>query len=115
MFRTGFRGLNKDHLPIKEIEPFFRSTGTLEIEIGGMMLPLNLAHRHERRYAAAHILSLQYPQSDIDKMLFKRFVRPGDTLLDAGANIGFTALEALAAAVPSDLVRGGTRRQKVSV
>jgi FkbM family methyltransferase len=69
----------------------------LSIEVGGTMLPLNLAHRHERRYAAAHVLNLQYPQSDIDKMLFARFVRAGDALLDAGANIGFTALEALSA------------------
>src|SRR5690606_38241335 len=35
------------------------------------------------------------PQSDIDIFLFRRFVRDSDVVLDAGANIGVTALECL--------------------
>ncbi len=58
------------------------------IRIGRRRLALDLRNPHERAYA-------ENPAT-IDAMIARRFVRGGDVVLDAGANIGFTALVYLA-------------------
>ncbi len=80
-----------------EIEANLRQSGTATFEIAGTPIVLDLANRHERYYAASLLLDIRYPQGDVDLALFRRFVRAGDRVLDAGANIGVTALELLAA------------------
>jgi FkbM family methyltransferase len=70
--------------------------GEVEVTIGDLSLALNLQLPHERRYALGLLHGLRNPQADIDHELFKRYVRSGDVILDAGANIGVTAAEALA-------------------
>lgn len=82
-------------LPFTQIEPFIRTQGQSTFAFAGRQITLHLQHRHERAYAAKLLMNVAYPQSDIDSMLFQRLVQPGDTVLDAGANIGFTALECL--------------------
>lgn len=82
-------------IPLGQIDAFIRTQGQVAFTFAGRTISFDLRHRHERAYAAKLLFNLAYPQSDIDSMLFKRFVRPGDTVLDAGANIGFTALEFL--------------------
>jgi FkbM family methyltransferase len=51
---------------------------------------------HEKRYALGLLFGFRNPQADIDSLLFRANIRPGDVILDAGANIGITAAEALA-------------------
>lgn len=75
-----------------EIEGNVKSTGSAYISIHDFPVKLDLSNPHERRYAACAILDVQYPQYDIDRMLISKFVREGDRVLDAGANIGLTAL-----------------------
>lgn len=82
-------------LPLGQIDSYIHTQGQVTFALAGRPICLDLQHRHERAYAAKLLLKLEYPQSDIDSMLFKRFVRVGDAVLDAGANIGFTALECL--------------------
>ena len=69
--------------------------GWVSIEFGGIALRLNMAMPHERRYLLRHLFGCRYPQADIDTLLFKRYLRQGDVILDAGANIGVTAIEAM--------------------
>ncbi|QBX38110.1 FkbM family methyltransferase [Brevundimonas sp. S30B] len=64
-------------------------------EIAGVPITFDLAQPHERRYAACAALDVKYPQRDIDAALYDHVLRPGDRVLDMGANIGLTALEAL--------------------
>ncbi|WP_419688139.1 MULTISPECIES: FkbM family methyltransferase [Burkholderia] len=78
-----------------EIEGSIRDSGKVTFEIGAIPITFDLSHRHERYYAASLILDIRYPQGDIDRALFRRFVSAGDQVLDAGANIGVTALELL--------------------
>lgn len=78
-----------------EIEGSIRESGKVTFEIGSTPITFNLSHRHERYYSASLLLDIQYPQGDIDRALFRRFVKAGDQVLDAGANIGVTALELL--------------------
>ncbi|MGP8474584.1 FkbM family methyltransferase [Burkholderia sp. PR2] len=80
-----------------EIEERIRDSGKVTFEIGTIPITFDLSHRHERYYAASLILDIRYPQGDIDRGLFRRFVKAGDQVLDAGANIGVTALELLEA------------------
>lgn len=84
------------------------------IEIAGVTVPLDLRNRHERDYFARHYLNAPHPQADVDRLIFRTFVRPGDITLDAGCNIGMTIAELLEAgsshvhafeAVPSLYVR----------
>ncbi|MDR5797264.1 FkbM family methyltransferase [Caballeronia sp. LZ008] len=82
-------------LHLSQIEAFVKSHGTATFTLAGRNITFDLSNRHERAYAATLLMNVQYPQSDLDSYLFKRFVRPGDAVLDAGANIGFTALECL--------------------
>lgn len=85
----------RDALSYEQIQAFVRTSGSCSFLKAGHTLNLDLRHKHERAYAAKCLLRVHYPQSDIDTLLFNRFVRPGDRVLDAGANIGFTALECL--------------------
>lgn len=41
------------------------------------------------------MLGKRYPQCEIDKLVFSRFIAAGSSFLDLGANIGFTALLSL--------------------
>ncbi|HEY7550945.1 MAG TPA: FkbM family methyltransferase [Hyphomicrobiaceae bacterium] len=70
--------------------------GSITVEIGGLPIKLDLRFPHERRYALGFLHALRNPQADIDRLLFQRYVRPGDIVLDAGANIGVSAADALA-------------------
>lgn len=70
--------------------------GEVEVTIGDLPITLDLRFPHERRYALGFLHGLRNPQADIDRALFQRYVRRGDSILDAGANIGVTAAEALA-------------------
>lgn len=67
------------------------------VEIAGMTIPLDLTNRHERDYFVRHYLRVPHPQADVDRLIFKAFVRPGDVTLDAGCNIGMTIAELLEA------------------
>jgi len=80
---------------LNELEGHIRTEGRVSISRAGLDLSLDLSKPHERRYAAYVIANVRYPQFDLDGMLFKQFVMPGDVVLDAGANIGFTALQCL--------------------
>lgn len=71
--------------------------GPLELEFCGRRLALDLRHRHERAYATKLLLGARHAQVDIDEMLFATVIRAGDRVLDAGAHVGFTALEMIAA------------------
>jgi FkbM family methyltransferase len=72
------------------------SDGLVEVTIGGLPLKLDLRFPHERRYALGLLHGLRNPQADIDRQLFQKYVRSGDVVLDAGANVGVTVAEALA-------------------
>ncbi|MFM0348016.1 FkbM family methyltransferase [Paraburkholderia sp. RL17-347-BIC-D] len=85
--------MSNENLLLSQLDGFIRTTGTATFRIGDRSITLDLANRHERAYAATLLLHVRHPQSDIDTFLFKHFVAPGDSVLDAGANIGFTALE----------------------
>lgn len=67
------------------------------VEIAGITVPLDLTNRHERDYFVRHYLRVPHPQADVDRLIFKAFVRPGDVTLDAGCNIGMTIAELLEA------------------
>jgi FkbM family methyltransferase len=82
---------------LASVEPHIRTEGRMLFEIDGRRLDINLQHPHERAYAAKLLFKAKHPQSDVDAFLLQRFVRPGDAVLDAGANIGFTAIEMLQA------------------
>ena len=87
--------MNHPAIPLGQIDAFIRPQGQVTFTFAGKNITFALQHRHERAYAAKLLFNLEYPQSDIDSMLFKRFIQPGDKVLDAGANIGFTSLECL--------------------
>jgi FkbM family methyltransferase len=70
--------------------------GEVEITLGDLSLALDLQFPHERRYALGLLHGLRNPQADIDRQLFQKYVRCGDVVLDAGANVGVTAAGALA-------------------
>lgn len=79
-----------------ELEPLLRPARERAVlQIDGVALTLDLTQAHERRYFVSHWFNVLYPQADIDRLLFERFVRKGDVVLDAGANIGYTALQLL--------------------
>jgi hypothetical protein len=66
-----------------DLERHIRRAKRLTVHLAGHSLELDLSFKHERAYAAKLILNLRHPQSDLDEFLFKRFVKPGDTVLDA--------------------------------
>lgn len=72
-----------------------RTSGTIKVKIGSEHIELNLENSHERLYAANILGGIRYPQADIDKLIIQNFVKPNDLVVDAGANIGFTALQFL--------------------
>jgi FkbM family methyltransferase len=79
-----------------EAERRLANNGEVTITIGDMEIGLNLAFVHERRYALGYLFGFRNPQADIDQHIFRESVRSGDVVLDAGANVGVTAAEALA-------------------
>jgi len=80
-----------------DLEGLIRTSGTATFLLAGCPITFDLANRHERAYAARLLLDVRHPQADIDQFLFRRLIRDSDTVLDAGANIGVTALECLEA------------------
>ncbi len=80
---------------IDEIFHLLKLDGDIVVKIGDVDLQLDLRQPHERRYALCAVANVRYPQKDIDSALFDKFILPGDRVLDLGANIGLTALEAL--------------------
>ncbi|WAC49581.1 FkbM family methyltransferase [Asticcacaulis sp. SL142] len=84
-------------MDIHDFENIVRTSGLVTFPVAGSGLTLDLSLHHERLYACKLLLNVRYPQADIDTMLIKRFVLPNDSVLDAGANIGFTCLEFVAA------------------
>ena len=80
---------------LKDLDDLLRHDGERTFEVAGSSITLHLKNHHERRYAACLKLPIRYPQYDIDKLLIERFIRPGDAVLDAGANIGLVALRFL--------------------
>jgi FkbM family methyltransferase len=58
------------------------------IRIGNRDLDLDLRAFHEKQYYLDYVNTIP----DVDGIIAKRLLRNGDTVLDAGANIGFTAL-----------------------
>lgn len=80
-------------LDIYGLVPHIRNSGSVSFDIDGCALNLDLSFHHERLYACKLLLNVQYPQADIDTMLISRLIQKDDIVLDAGANIGFTALE----------------------
>lgn len=81
---------------VSDIDTMLRCSGRVSLEIAGTSIWLDLEHPHERRYAA-YFLGFRYPQAHLDRLLLQKFIRSGEAVLDAGANIGMTALEALEA------------------
>jgi FkbM family methyltransferase len=79
-----------------DAEGLVASTGEVTVTIGDLQLTLDLRFPHERRYALGFLFDLRNPQADIDRQLFRACVQAGDLVLDAGANVGVTAAEALA-------------------
>ena len=70
-------------------------TGKLELTVCDTDITFDMSMPHERRYVLRELFGCKYPQADIDTLIFKDTIKLGDRLLDAGANIGMTALEAL--------------------
>lgn len=66
------------------------------LNFAGSLIELDLTKKHEKAYAEKiQSPATKHPQADLDEKIFERFIRKGDVVLDCGANIGFTALEAL--------------------
>lgn len=92
--RRAFRKMLKPFLP--DPEKHIRKDGPAAVMIGSRVVRLDLSNIHERRYIIAEMFNRRHPPHDIDVMLTEKFVRPGDVVLDAGANIGVTAAYFLA-------------------
>jgi methyltransferase, FkbM family len=58
------------------------------VRIGEYKISLNLNNRHEKNYYEC----INGTATDFDILIAQRFLKPGDTVLDAGANIGFSSL-----------------------
>lgn len=82
-------------LMAKDLEPFVKQSGTVRVQHGNYQLDLDLANVHERRYLLKLVMDVRYPQSDIDSKIYSALIKPTDSVLDAGANIGFTLIEFL--------------------
>jgi methyltransferase, FkbM family len=80
---------------ISKLESFMKFKGNIALDIKGTIVTLNLSMPHEKRYFLREVFDVKYPQADIDTFIYKNCIRNGDVVLDAGANIGITALEAL--------------------
>ncbi|MBW7984878.1 FkbM family methyltransferase [Enterobacillus tribolii] len=80
-----------------DVEKYFNREGHISVEIAGYPLRLDLANQYERRCALCLLCDVTHPQFDITRFLINHLVKKGDRVLDAGANIGLTALWLLAA------------------
>lgn len=78
-----------------EISSKFFPSNNVTLYIDGREITFNTRYPHECQYIAKILLDIRIPQADIDSALFKKFIKKGDKVLDAGANIGFTAIECL--------------------
>jgi FkbM family methyltransferase len=79
-------------LPSLLRRPILRLWPHQSIGIGRHTLDLDTSQRHEQRYFEAAARR----EKTIDILVGERFIRRGDAVLDAGANIGFTSLAYLA-------------------
>jgi FkbM family methyltransferase len=77
----------------KEIAPYFPEHKIININIDGYTINLNTQFLHDQQYLVKLLFDIKTPQADIDSALFKAFVNKDDRIIDAGANIGFTAIE----------------------
>jgi FkbM family methyltransferase len=82
-------------MDIFEIEALVNYRGTVTASCCGIKMVFNMVMPHERRYFIRLLCECRYPQADIDTLIFKNIIHKGDRVLDAGANIGITAIEAL--------------------
>lgn len=64
----------------------------VKVNFAGHMLILDTRWKHERDYLDYIRLSRITGPLAMDAWAFSHFVKPGDIVLDAGANIGFTSL-----------------------
>jgi len=64
----------------------------VDLAINGLELALHLTNKHEIAYYRWLCESQRSPQIDIDHLVFQKFIAPGSSFLDLGANIGFTSL-----------------------
>jgi FkbM family methyltransferase len=76
-----------------KVSDLFRLDKEVNININGSPILFKSYHPHERQYIAKLLFDIRVPQADIDTLIFEKFVKNGDSVLDGGANIGFTALE----------------------
>ncbi|RCK03945.1 hypothetical protein TH5_22710 [Thalassospira xianhensis MCCC 1A02616] len=83
--------MNNQHL----LNIIIKYTGILTLKLYENEITFDMSMRHERQYALRILFECRIPQADIDLLLFQKFIKPGDYVLDAGANIGITAIEAL--------------------
>lgn len=84
-------GLKPKIPQLQLLEEIIPANSTAAIKIGDVYIDLDLSNTHERLYLLSDVFHLDHPQHDIDVKLIERLCRPGDVVLDAGANIGVTA------------------------
>jgi FkbM family methyltransferase len=80
-----------------DLSPYFLPAKVVTLYIDGRPITFDTQYPHDRQYISKLMLDIRIPQADIDSILFKSFVRKGDRVIDAGANIGFTAIECISA------------------
>jgi FkbM family methyltransferase len=64
-------------------------SGSVELLIGKRTITLDLNDAHEKKYLAAE----EGGKQTIDGLIAEAILKPGDIIVDAGANIGYTALK----------------------
>jgi FkbM family methyltransferase len=80
---------------LDDIQSSIKQSGTCTVQIQGCAVTFDMSQPHERAYAVRALMEVRYPQSDIDTAVLGVLIKEGDVVLDAGANIGMTALECL--------------------
>lgn len=74
------------------LEYWSRKRHCRKIRIGDYQLELDLRWKHEASYLKWASKQRQSGPIAFDTLAIQHFINPGDVVLDAGANIGFTAL-----------------------
>lgn len=76
-----------------DLSPLFLEPKIVNINIDGHTINLDTKFLHDKQYLTKLLFDIKIPQADIDSALFKAFVKKDDRIIDAGANMGFTAIE----------------------
>lgn len=84
-----------------DLESYFLSPNIVTMQIDGRSIKFDTRYPHDRQYLVKLLFNVKIPQADIDSALFREFICQGDKVLDAGANIGFTAIECIKAGATS--------------